>query len=69
MYRNLGLIELSIKIHIEILEDDQFNSNSYYELSTMYNFSNHDELLKTLFDVEIGTLSQKEKIYLSLIHI
>ena len=63
MYRNIGLIESSIKTHLEILLDDQFNSNSYYELSTMYNFSNHNEQLKTLLDVEIGTFSQKEKIY------
>ena len=63
MYRNLGLIELSIKTHLEILSDDQFNSNSYYELSTMYNFSNHNEQLKTLLNIEIGNLSQKEKIY------
>ena len=63
MYRNLGLIELSIKTHLEILLDDQFNSNSYYELSTMYNFSNHNEQLKTLLNIEIGNLSQKEKIY------
>ena len=48
MYRNLGLIELSIKTHLEILLDDQLNSNSYYELSTMYNFSNHDKQLKTI---------------------
>jgi len=65
MYRNLGLIELSIKTHLEILLDDQFNSNSYYELSTMYNFSNHNEQLKTLLNIEIGNLSQKEKIYFS----
>ena len=63
MYRNIGLIESSIKTHLEILLDDPFNSNSFYELSTMYDFSNHSEQLKTLFDVEIGTLSQKEKIY------
>jgi len=63
MYRNLGLIELSIKTHLEILLDDQFNSNSYYELSTMYNFSNHNEQLKTLLNVEIANLSPKEKIY------
>ena len=63
MYRNLGLIELSIKTHLEILLDDQLNSNSYYELSTMYNFSNHDEQLKTLLNVEIENLSPKEKIY------
>jgi len=63
MYRNLGLIELSIKTHIEILLDDQFNSNSFYELSTMYDFSSHDELLKTLLNIEIGNLSPKEKIY------
>jgi len=65
MYRNLGLIELSIKTHLEILSDDQFNSNSYYELSTMYNFSNHNEQLKTLLNIEIGNLSQKQKIYFS----
>ena len=63
MYRNLGLLELSIKTHLEILKDDQFNSNSYYELSTMYDFSNHNEQLKTLLNIEIGNLSQKEKIY------
>jgi len=65
MYRNIGLIESSIKTHLEILLDDQFNSNSYYELSTMYNFSNHNEQLKTLLNIEIGNLSQKEKIYIS----
>ena len=57
------MIELSIETHIEILLEDQFNSNSYYELSTMYDFSNHNELLKTLLNIEIGNLSQKEKIY------
>ena len=64
MYRNLGLIEISIKTLIEILLDDQFNSNSFYELSTMYDFSSHDQLLKTLLNCEIGNLSPKEKIYL-----
>ena len=63
MYRNIGLIELSIKTHLEILLDDQLNSNSYYELSTMYNFSNHNEQLKTLLNIEIENLSPKEKIY------
>tara|TARA_B100000886_G_scaffold319204_1_gene259787 strand:- start:346 stop:2163 length:1818 start_codon:yes stop_codon:yes gene_type:complete len=63
MYRNLGLIEKSIKTHIEILKDDQFNSNSYYELSTMYDFSKHNEQLETILNMEIGNLSQKEKIY------
>ena len=63
MYRNLGLIELSIKTHLDILLDDQLNSNSYYELSTMYNFSNHNEQLKTLLNIDIGNLSPKEKIY------
>ena len=63
MYRNLGLIELSIATHLEILFDDQFNANSYYELSTMYNFSNHNEQLKTLLNIEIENLSQKEKVY------
>ena len=64
MYRNIGLIDLSIKTHIEVLFEDQFNSNSYYELSTMYDFSSHNELLETLLNIKIGNLSQKDKIYL-----
>ena len=63
MYRNIGLIELSIKTHIEILIDDQFNANSFYELSTMYDFSSHNKLLKTLLNIEIANLSPKDKIY------
>jgi len=64
MYRNLGLIELSIKTHIEILLKDQFNSNSFYELSTMYDFSKHNEQLETLLNIEIDKLSQLAKIYI-----
>jgi len=63
MYRNIGLVESSIKTHLEILLDDQFNSNSFFELSTMYNFSNHNEQLKTLLNIEIENLSPKDKIY------
>ena len=63
MYRNIGLIDLSIKTHIDVLLEDQFNSNSFYELSTMYDFSSHNELLKTLLNIKIGNLSQKDKIY------
>jgi len=64
MYRNLGLIELSIKTHIEILLKDQFNSNSFYELLSMYDFSNHNDQLKTLLNIKIEKLSQVEKIYI-----
>ncbi len=63
MYRNLGLLELAINTHLEILKDDQLNSYSYYELSTMYDFSNHNEQLKTLLNIETGNLSKMEKIY------
>ena len=64
MYRNLGLLDLSMKIHIEILLKDKLNSNSYYELSTMYNFSNHNDLLKILFSIDIEKIPIKEKIYI-----
>jgi hypothetical protein len=64
MYRNLGFLDLSIETHVEILSKDKFNSNSYYELSTMYNFSNHNDLLKTLFSIDIENLSLKDKIYI-----
>ena len=63
MYRNIGLIDLSIKTHIEVLFEHQFNSYSYYELSTMYDFSSHNELLKSLLNIKLGNLSQKDKIY------
>ena len=63
MYRNIGLIDLSIKTHIDVLLEDQFNSNSFYELSTMYDFSSHNELLKTLLNIKIGNLSRRDKIY------
>ena len=53
---------MSIKTHIDILSNDQFNSNSYYELSTMYDFSNHSEQLKTLLNIDIENLSPMEKI-------
>ena len=64
MYRNLGLLEMSIKTHIEILLKDQFNPNSFYELSTMYDFSKHNEHLETLLSIEIEKLSQLEKVYI-----
>ena len=64
IYRNLGLLDLSIKTHIEILLKDQFNSNSFYELSTMYDFSNHKNQLKILLNIKIENLSQVEKIYI-----
>ena len=63
MYRNIGLIDLSIKTHIDVLLEDQFNSNSFYELSTMYDFSSHKQLLKTLLNIKIGNLSRRDKIY------
>ena len=63
MYRNIGLIDLSIKTHIDVLLEDKFNSNSFYELSTMYDFSSHNELLKTLLNIKIGNLSRRDKIY------
>ncbi len=65
MYRNLGLLELSINTHIEILLNGQFNSNSFYELSTMYDFSNHNEQLKKLLSIKIENLSKADKIYVS----
>ena len=64
MYRNLGLLELSIKTHIDILLKDQFNSHSFYELSTMYDFSNHSDQLKTLLSIKLENLSKVEKIYI-----
>ena len=64
MYRNLGSLDLSIDTHIDILLKDQFNSKSFYELSTMYDFSNHNDLLKRLLNLETENISQSEKIHI-----
>ena len=64
MYRNSGHLDSSINMHLEILDKDKFNFNSYYELSTLYDFSSHDDQLNNLLNIEIGNFNPIQKIYI-----
>ena len=64
MYRNSGLIDNSIQTHLDILKLDKLNSNSYYELSTIYDFSNHIEQLNNLLNIKMNDLTNIQKIFI-----
>ena len=38
MYRNSGGIKLAIDTHLEIIKIDNYYLDSYYELSSLYDF-------------------------------
>ena len=65
MYRNSGKLDLAIKTHLDIISKDKFNFNSYFELTTIYDFSDHQEQLNNLLNIDINQLSQIAKIYIS----
>ena len=65
MYRNSGQLDLAIKTHLDIISKEKFNFNSYFELTTIYDFANHKEQLNNLLDIDINQLSQIAKIYIS----
>ena len=47
-----------------LLDKDKFNFNSYYELSTLYDFSSHSDKLNNLLNIEIENLTPIQKIYI-----
>ena len=65
MYKSSGQLDLAIKTHLDILSKEKFNFNSYFELTTIYDFSNHQEQLNNLLNIDINNLSQIAKIYIS----
>ena len=64
MYRNSGQLDLAIKTHLDIISKEKFNFNSYFELTTIYDFANHKEQLNNLLNIDINKLSQIAKIYI-----
>ncbi len=64
MYRNSGHLDAAINMHLDILDKDKFNFNSYYELSTLYDFSSHNDQLNNLLNIEIENLTPIQKIYI-----
>ena len=65
MYRNSGQLDLAVKTHLDIINKEKFNFNSYFELTTIYDFSDHQEQLNNLLNIDINQLSQIAKIYIS----
>jgi len=62
MYRNLGDIKLAIDSHLEIINIDNFHLDSYYELSSLYDFNCHKKELKLFLSLDIEKLSPNYKI-------
>ena len=65
MYRNSGYLDLAVKTHLEIISKDKYNFNSYFELTTFYDFANHKDQLKVLLNMDVKNLTSIAKIYIS----
>ena len=62
-YRNSGQIKLAIETNLYIISKNKFDFNSYYELSGIYDFKNHQNELNFLFNTKIENLNPSSKIY------
>ena len=62
MYRNSGDIKLSINTHLEIIKVDNFYLDSYYELSSMYDFGSHKKELELFLNIDFEKLNLNQKI-------
>ena len=62
-YRNSGQIKLAIETNLYIISKNKFDFNSYYELSGIYDFKNHQNELKFLLNTTIENLNPSSKIY------
>ena len=62
MYRNSGDIKLAINTHLEIIKIDNSNLDSYYELSSMYDFANHKKELELFLNIDFDKLSPNQRI-------
>ena len=62
-YKNLGEINLAIKTHLFILSKDKYNYNSYFELSSLYDFKDHQNELTFLINTDVNNLASTSKIH------
>ena len=65
MYRNTGDIKLAIDTHLEIIKADNSYLDSYYELSSLYDFDNHKKELEFFLNIDFDKLSPTQKIKVS----
>jgi tetratricopeptide (TPR) repeat protein len=62
IYRNSGDIKLAIDTHLEIIRIDNSYLDSYYELSSLYDFRNHKKELELFLNIDFDKLSSSHKI-------
>ena len=63
IYKNKGQFNKAIECHLLILKKNKFDFNSYYELSTIYDFKQHKDDLNRLLNTNINKLDLSSKIY------
>ena len=63
IYKNNGLLNKAIEIHLLIIKKNEYDFNSYYELSTIYDFKDHKDNLNLLLNTNINELNISSKIY------
>ena len=62
IYRNSGDIKLAIDTHLEIIRIDNYYLDSYYELSSLYDFRNHKKELELFLNIDFDKISPNHKI-------
>ena len=62
-YRNSGQLKLAIETNLFIISKNKFDFNSFYELSGIYDFKNHNNELNFLLNTNLENLNSNSKIY------
>tara|TARA_B100000886_G_scaffold339475_1_gene305055 strand:+ start:130 stop:1971 length:1842 start_codon:yes stop_codon:yes gene_type:complete len=62
-YRNSGQLKLAIETNLLIISKNKFDFNSFYELSGIYDFKNHNNELTFLLNTNLDDLNSNSKIY------
>ena len=62
-YRNSGQLKLAIETNLLIISKNKFDFNSFYELSGIYDFKNHNNELTFLLNTNLDNLNSNSKIY------
>jgi len=63
IYKNNGSLNKAIEIHLLIIKKNGYDFNSFYELSTIYDFKDHKDYLNLLLNTNIDKLNISSKIY------
>ena len=63
IYKNKGQLNQAIETHLTIIKKNKFDFNSYYELSTIYDFKDHIDYFNLLLKTNINKLDPSSKIY------